>query len=328
MGTKQYYVKDGQLVKASDQAPPKVLVGSIGDLEPIKDKLIPGTQAHTPGYANVWELSPEKNWINKLFPEEDEIYNNLIAGRLSELNASAKSIRPYAFASFSTLTKVEFPEYETISFYAFYACYDLSEASFPKCETIGSHAFELCNLSIASFPNCKSIYSTAFARNSSLTEVYFPVCKTISTYAFHACNNISIIDFPECTRIEESAFNNNTSLTDVSFPKCTYIGRAAFGGCTNLSTISFPECKFISTYAFYSCAITVASFSLCSRIGGGAFSGCNSLISLYLESTSQVMVTDNPSIPSTTNIYVPSQLLESYQNASYWSLYSSQFVAI
>jgi hypothetical protein len=87
--------------------------------------------------------------------------------------------------------------------------------------------------------------------------------------------------------------------------------------------------------------LTTAKFDVASRITYSAFSGCTNLKSLYLLSTARVTLAggvnttfaNTPFVDQTVTdafIYVPSNLLSSYQSTStgnMWSTLSSRFVA-
>jgi len=55
------YIKDGELI-VGQAAAANILVSDESDLDLIVD-LEPGTLAHTPGYAEIWELDTEGNWV-------------------------------------------------------------------------------------------------------------------------------------------------------------------------------------------------------------------------------------------------------------------------
>ena len=193
MDKKHYYVQNGKLIKAADRAVPKILVGSADDLELIKDKVTPGSEAHTPGYANVWELSPERKWKSKVFADEDRLYDELIKMQFSEITADVKSIGSWAFDGQSNLVTAIFPECKVIGGSAFTGCSNLTVISFPKAQIIENYAFMGCSgLADVSFPEVQSIESYAFSRCTALNEAVFPKCETISRAAFSEAGLVSL----------------------------------------------------------------------------------------------------------------------------------------
>lgn len=284
MDKKHYYVQNGKLIKAADRAVPKILVGSADDLELIKDKVTPGSEAHTPGYANVWELSPERKWKSKVFADEDRLYDELVKMQFSEIAADVKSIGSWAFDAQNKLIKASFPECITVGASAFQNCTHLEQIYLPKCEVIEGSAFYNTGLSEVSLPNCIEIGSNVFYASPSISALYAPSCKIIWDRAFQNCINLKIAEI--------------------------------------------PACESIGQYAFYSCNLQSISLPMCKTIQDSAFSRCSALTDVYMASTEMTRTTANPGFGSDVTIHVPSELLETYQSANYWSAYSSQFVSL
>jgi len=179
MDKRHYYVQNGKLIKAADRVIPKILVGSADDLELIKDKVTPGSEAHTPGYANVWELSPDGKWKSKVFADEDRLYEELLKMQFSEITADVKSIGSWAFDNQVNLVTATFPKCEIIGEGAFTGCTHLSSISFPEVKEIGKSAFVRCsNLKTAQFPKCGKIGLRAFAQ-CSFGSLYLTSNRTI-----------------------------------------------------------------------------------------------------------------------------------------------------
>lgn len=220
---------------------------------------------------------------------EDDIIARTISGAYT--NARATSIASYAFAYCSNLTSVNFPACSSVGYYAFYGCCKLTSVSFPVCTYVAGNAFQGC---------------------SSLTSVNFPVCERIGNIAFSSCTNLIEASFPACISIDASAFVRCSNLASAIFPACISVGGSAFAYCSNLTTASFP-CRNMSSYAFSACTKLVSLYltgsSVCSLRGSNAFSRAG--------------ITS-----STGAIYVPASLLASYQTATNWAYFSTQFVEI
>lgn len=172
---------------------------------------------------------------------------------------------------------------------------------------------ECTQLSHINFPECEIVASNAFNGAVNIKEAIFPKCETIENNAFSNCSILRIVSFPECKTIGDYAFQNCSSLSVAWFPNCLTIGSNAFNNCYNLSTISLPACSYIGTLAF---------------------TRCSSLKSVYLMSSSVVTILTSAvfkSSPISTSanglIYVPGSLIEAYKSASFWSYYSSKFIA-
>ena len=88
----------------------------------------------------------------------------------------------------------------------------------------------------------------------------------------------------------------------------TTIGESAFSGCDNLTSVAIGN------------SIT--------SIGKNAFSYCSSLTSVYCKATTPPaggsdMFYDNA---SGRTIYVPTESVDTYKSASYWSNYAEEIV--
>lgn len=106
------------------------------------------------------------------------------------------------------------------------------------------------------------------------------------------------------TSVGYSAFGSCSALTSVDIPNATSVGAYAFNSCSALRTIDFPNATSIGEYAFYSCF---------------------NLKTIYLRSKTMCTCTGDPNIASSTTIYVPESLIDSYKTATYWSRYASKF---
>ena len=106
------------------------------------------------------------------------------------------------------------------------------------------------------------------------------------------------------TSVGYSAFSSCSALTSVDIPNATSVGAYAFNSCSALRTIDFPNATSIGEHAFYSCF---------------------NLKTIYLRSKTMCTCTGDPNIASSTTIYVPESLIDSYKTATYWSSYASKF---
>lgn len=106
------------------------------------------------------------------------------------------------------------------------------------------------------------------------------------------------------TSVGYSAFGSCSALTSVDIPNATSVGAYAFNSCSALRTIDLPNATSIGEYAFYSCF---------------------NLKTIYLRSKTMCTCTGDPNIASSTTIYVPESLVDSYKTATYWSRYASKF---
>ena len=199
---------------------------------------------------------------------------------------------------------------------------------------------------------------------AGLTEYTIPDSVTmIGHYAFYYCSSLTSITIPESvTEIWDRAFDSCSSLTSVTIPdSVTSIGEAAFRGCTSLKSIygkyasedsrcliiggtlnSFAPAGLtdytipdsvtsIGDYAFYNCtsltSITVPASV--TSIGWYAFLACTSLESVYCKATTPPAGGSDMFHNNAwwgRKIYVPTESVDAYKGADYWSDYADAFV--
>ena len=122
----------------------------------------------------------------------------------------------------------------------------------------------------------------------TLSEYYNDRVSVIANYAFYSYSNLTSVNLPNCTSVNDYAFAYCYLLKDVDLPNCSYVGNGTFSGCSNLTQLY------------------INSVTSVPNIYSGTFNGCSNL----------------------TSIYVPTSLVDSFKNASYWSSLSSKFVGV
>ena len=142
------------------------------------------------------------------------------------------------------------------------------------------------------------------------------VCE-LKRYAFYGCNLLTSVSLPNCKIVKGYSFQDCTSLASVSLPNCESVGElyeyGPFQGCTSLASVSLPKCTYIED---------------------NAFQGCTSLASLTLESPTMVTLHSSragyqpqtfdgtPIASGNGTVYVPANLVATYQANSYWSRFN------
>lgn len=140
--------------------------------------------------------------------------------------------------------------------------------------------------------------------------------KTIAQSRFSYSSSLKKIDLPNCTYADYYAFRNCSSLADVNLPKLTSIRNSVFYGCANLVTLDLPSVT---------------------NIEASGFPSCTKLTNLVLRRTSAITTLANVNAFQSTpfrngtggTVYVPRDLVSSYESATNWSsLESTTFAAI
>lgn len=153
----------------------------------------------------------------------------------------------------------------------------------------------------------KTEYNTASyspSTKTSLKKYQNKYATSIGYSAFGSCPALTTVDLPNATSIGDQAFYSCRALTSVDFPNATSIGNSAFNSCSALTSIDLPSATSIGSYVFFE----------------------NShLKTIFLRSKTMCTCTGDPSLNSSTAIYVPESLIDSYKTATYWSKYASNF---
>lgn len=197
-------------------------------------------------------------------------------------------------------------------------------------------------------PNISKMYVDGVEQSSTSTTFTFDTIgehsikyeliddTTIGNGAFANCTSLTSITIPNSvTTIGNSAFAACSGLTSVTIPNnVTTIGSEAFRGCIGLTDITIPNSvTFINGGVFYNCVglTSVTIGNSVTSIGIQLFNGCRILESVTIKATNPPELTwDNDMFVNSTNcpIYVPSESVEAYKTAQYWSTYASRIQAI
>ena len=154
-----------------------------------------------------------------------------------------------------------------------------------------------------------TIGQSAFANCSSLTSVVIPdSVTTIGNSAFSGCYSLTSVTIPDSvTTIGQIAFANCSSLTSVTIPdSVTTIGERAFGDCSSLTSVTIEDSV--------------------PTIGHFTFYGCSNLTSVYCKAITPPaggINMFNGNVPG-RKIYVPTESVEAYKSAAWWSNYANE----
>lgn len=267
------------------------------------------------------------------------------------------------FMSHKTLQSVTFTPCASVYSSAFYSCATLRTVNLPECKNIGSRAFAGCSqLSNINLPQCLSIDQYAFYQCSNLTELNLPNVVILSSYAFGQCSKLSSINIPNVSMVSTGAFASCSLITEFVNDSVQHI--AGFANCYSLSRVIAPNCKRISGLAFTSCSklaevilpavtridhssaflscglIKELSFPVLSSLSGYyTFNYCKNLSALILASTSTTWLEYSYAFSYTPifrsdylgyygSVYVPADLVATYQKTSPWSGFKSRITSI
>ncbi len=156
-----------------------------------------------------------------------------------------------------------------------------------------------------------SIGNMAFLYCSTLASITIPDSVTsIGEYAFYDCKGLTSITIPDSvTSIVNGAFYKCSSLAGITIPdSVTSIGSEAFRECSSLTSITIPH------------SVT--------EIYQSAFYYCLSLAKVYCKPTTPP-TGDGDMFDRNANgrkIYVPTESVDAYKAAEWWSDYSSAIV--
>ena len=201
--------------------------------------------------------------------------------------------------------------------------------------SIGAGSFYGCSSleSITIPESVTSIGGVAFYGCSSLASITIPESVTsIGEDAFYRCSSLTSITIPDSvTELGDYAFDGCDSLANITIGNgVTSIGDWAFGGCDSLASVTIPDrVTSIGDSAFTSCS-RLASVTIgegVTSIGGAAFVDCSRLASVYCKPTTPPTGSGSMfDYNARLKIYVPTESVNAYKRASYWSDYAYAIV--
>ena len=197
----------------------------------------------------------------------------------------------------------------------------ITSVSAPNATIINASAFAGTPLASASFPSVTEARATILGTSHTFTTIdgnMFPLLETCTISMFNGDTKTTSVTLPSWTGLGYSSVNatNNfrgmTALTTLNLPKCVHVGGYECNGDTKLvsvllgKTSTYTGNKYIRTHAF---------------------DGCTKMNVLVLYGT-VTWTLDN--INAFTNspfasgkaggtLYVPEDMISSYQSASNWS---------
>ena len=253
-------------------------------------------------------------------------------------------IEDWVFSGCSSIPSITIPYGVTrIGEYALQGCSSLSNLVIPESvSTIGQGAFRFLTITSIIIPeSVSSLGGHAFVECHNLTSVTIPESITrLEAYTFWGCTSLTEVKIPESVSIiGAQAFSKCTSLTSITIPNSvTSIGSGVFLGCSNLRSVSISEClTLIAAETFMNCS-SLSSVTIpesVQYIGNSAFYNCTGLTGVVVKAKTPPAISvssgERQAVFDNTNncpIYVPSESVEAYKGAEYWSAYTSRIQAI
>ena len=289
---------------------------------------------------------------------ESYAFQNCQALQTINIPEGVTTISKYVFSGCSNLTSISLPDslYKIESF-AFENCSSLITINLPQgIKAIGTNLFENCtSLTSITLPAEFRITARSFAGCKNLSSIVFPAELTsIGEYAFSGCTSLTEVAFPEGFKYAlEGAFYGCSGLQYVSIPKSIGngedwngggFGKNAFYGCIGLKKVIIRDisnwCKisFVSPesnplyYAqhLYSDEDTEIKDLYIGRdvdkINDYVFYKAEYINKIHILQDTPPTIKENTfgnTCYTWTDVFVPAETKEQYQNADYWKNFKS-----
>ena len=186
-------------------------------------------------------------------------------------------------------------------------------------------------LESVSFPNVTSIGTLAFFNQSKLvlTSQSFPKVTSVGTRAFEGVNG-DVLTFENITTLSNAPFQG-ISVTELRFPNATTGGsrglRYAYADRFYIPNVKTAQGEFFqgSTRVTHICMPSLTAITNVTSF----FAGCTALTAFILPGATMATIAGALALPTTsTYVYVPANLLETYKNATNWATIADSILAI
>lgn len=170
----------------------------------------------------------------------------------------------------------------------------------------------------------------ALRATNQLTSYENSEITTVKAFTFRACTNLTSINLPNLETIGTSGFYGCTGLTHVFFDKLTQPGNQGFMSCSNLKTFVSKKAIYSNSGSEINACTNLEAFDMGSgsgRIAGNFFTSDGKLKIIVIRSNTVSILASTNAFTSTPFasdgtggiLYVPNDMISSYQSASNWS---------
>lgn len=233
-----------------------------------------------------------------------------------------------AFAWDNRLVNFYAPNLTNIGPQLFYECDALSNFYAPNLHVISQEAFFGCDsLTDFDFSNITYIDRYAF-RSSGIGNINIGLSNNIGASAFQYCNNIIDASFPNLVKANGSLLYRCTNLVNVYMPNVVNADSEIFRECNNLINVYLPNLEWVSNGMFeYSTNLSILDFPKVNALNDFSFYDCKNLNTLILRANEVCNLRHSSRVFYNTpfngykpaTLYVPNDLIPSYQSAANWS---------
>lgn len=235
----------------------------------------------------------------------DDIASRALVG---DVSVTVSNVQAYSFYGCTGITSFSATNATTVGNYVCYSATGLTGAlDFPNCATIGQYAFYQCTgITTLNAPNVTSLGQYAFSRCTDIATLSMPNLTSSPAGAFNGANTFRMalkeIDLPKCTSIGASSMNYLDAIQRLVLPLVTSIGNSSFTNCSKLAFVDLPKCTSILNYGLRNnsnlATLILRSETMCT-------------LSNYALNSTAIS-------NGTGYVYVPRDLIPSYQVATNW----------